>query len=279
MGTLNMKRDSIFVLAVLSNAVNFVVGQSGECTVDSDCSDKHICQDTNCVKRGVFCNIVQHCNASLVGTACLDSGLCGCQSQADCGEGNECADEICVAIDGFCRTDEECEAKDEDFECTNNACVRKPGSCAAPSDCVGNSVGYNCVSGRCGCSSANADCPAGNLYKKSKCILKGVFCSAREDCSHGSKGLGCYSGKCGCKGSADCERGGVCKSGKCKSKPNQPCDRMINASLLKMEVFALGVPVAASMTMIALILDPYAIREDVLVGMEEDQELLDQMDW
>jgi len=54
---------------------------------------------------------------------------------------------------------------------------------------------------------------------------------------------------------------------------------MINASLLRMEVFALGVPVAASMTMIALILDPYAIREDVLVDMEEDQELLDQMDW
>jgi len=53
---------------------------------------------------------------------------------------------------------------------------------------------------------------------------------------------------------------------------------MINASLLRMEVFALGVPVVALTTTIAPILDPCAIRVDVLVDMEEDPELLDQMD-
>merc|ERR1711892_955809 len=158
--------------------------------------DDHICQDTNCVKTGVFCNEKKHCNASLVDTACLDSGLCGCLNAGNCVEGAECSEEICVRIAGSCRTDEECEEEDDDFECVDNGCTRKAGSCAARVDCTGNSVGYNCVEGRCGCGNANADCPAGNLCKKAKC---------------------------GCKGSADCERGGVCKAGKCKSKPSQSC--------------------------------------------------------
>merc|ERR1711892_694265 len=63
--------------------------------------DDHICQDTNCVKTGVFCNEKKHCNATLVGTACLDSGLCGCLNAGNCVEGAECSEEICVIIDGF----------------------------------------------------------------------------------------------------------------------------------------------------------------------------------
>merc|ERR1712096_328949 len=203
--------------------LGYVSAQSGECADDSDFTENHICQNTNCVKLGVFCNIETHCNSSLVGTACLDTGLCGCFNNTDCSDGTECNDELCVAVEGYCWTNEECEAVDEDFECVENACVRKPGSCSAREDCTGNSVGYNCVEGRCGCSNGNSDCPAGNLCKKGKCILKGVFCDARTDCKASSKGLGCYSGKCGCKGSADCERGGVCKKGKCKSKPSQTC--------------------------------------------------------
>merc|ERR1711872_247673 len=217
--TMIMRMEGVLLFLMMTG---LVVGQSGECQEDTDCTEDHICQDTNCVKKGVFCNIEKHCNASLVGTACLDSGLCGCGTTEDCLPGSEGSDEICVAIEGFCRTDQDCE--DEDFECVNTVCTRKPGSCGAREDCVGNSVGYNCVGGRCGCGNANADCPAGNLCRKAKCILKGVFCSVRGDCVQSSKGLGCYDGKCGCKGSADCERGGVCKDGRCRSKPSQACE-------------------------------------------------------
>ena len=101
------------LVLMLTLTIGLVVGQSSECEQDTDCTDDHICQDTNCVKTGVFCNAKKHCNASLVGTACLDNGLCGCLNAGNCVEGAECSEEICVRIDGFCRTDEECEEADE----------------------------------------------------------------------------------------------------------------------------------------------------------------------
>merc|ERR1711936_821728 len=101
MGSMMMIMKRLGVLLVLMLTGRMVTGQSGECEVDTDCTDDHICQDTNCVKKGVFCNVEKHCNASLVGTACLDSGLCGCLAITDCVEGSECSDEICVAQEGW----------------------------------------------------------------------------------------------------------------------------------------------------------------------------------
>merc|ERR1712142_889977 len=223
--TMIMRMEGVLLFLMMTG---LVVGQSGECQEDTDCTEDHICQDTNCVKKGVFCNIEKHCNASLVGTACLDSGLCGCGTTEDCLPGSECSDEICVAIEGFCRTDQDCEDEDEDFECVNTVCTRKPGSCGTREDCVGNSVGYNCVGGRCGCGNANADCPAGNLCRKAKCILKGVCkdgrcrskpsqsCENNDQCQFAQDGNVCTRGTCGCFNDNDCSNAGsLCNQGRC----------------------------------------------------------------
>merc|ERR1711892_523525 len=87
MGSLEEAMMKAGLVLLLALTIGVVVGQSGECEQDTDCTDDHICQDTNCIKRGVFCNEEKHCNKSLVGTACLDSGLCGCLNTGNCVEG------------------------------------------------------------------------------------------------------------------------------------------------------------------------------------------------
>ena len=214
------KLAAVLLLLCLSHTK----GISFECQDDDDCVGNHICQTNKCVKKGVFCNKQEHCDASRVGTKCLQSGLCGCESTENCGEGTECVEKICTAIKGYCNEDSECEEENKDFGCNDNRCSLKTGLCRTAENCIGNSLGYNCVDGRCGCNEANKDCPAGNLCKKRKCILRGIFCTEKSDCEKSSRGFACLKGKCGCQVEAsDCEGGSSCVENKCKAKPTKSC--------------------------------------------------------
>ena len=197
------------------------------CRGDFECAEGTHCTDLGCVDG---CENDDDCAE---GTECRD-GQClnptetptpnpgTCTRNDDCDEGLICRDGMCTFDDPTCG-DTGCDCSEtgvcsEGLTCVDGECRVTDDLCRFNAEC---GAGRVCVNGSCtigSCSSAEVDCPTGQMCEGDICVDIPPVTGECENNAECGEGRICIDSSCfdGCRDDAECGAGRYCNENKCE---------------------------------------------------------------